>query len=297
MKKVLTLFLLISVSFISYGQFNSDSIVIESITMSKTYWTVYYADSVPKRINGKEYSGIDTSHFLYNGEKLLAIEIFKNGFKVEVKTFYDNGNPERYFQFKNGKRNSISRGWYKSGKIMFNDKIGEKNISTHIMFYENGNPKYVSDEESGVSMGFYENGRVEGLTKYIDDSVMCGNKKGYEETRWYEDGGLMLKQINNCGKQSYKLYYNDTTVFSDETIIDMPLFHVGKYTKWYKDRTLMIEGQYKDGVTQSEANIKTGVWKYYNENGGLEKEEYYENNKLIKAKEYRKPKKIKESEK
>ena len=298
MKKFTTLFLFISISSMCYSQFDSDTVAVQSIDMPNGYWTIFYPDSTPKFINGKPYTGMDTSQFMNAGEKLLAVETFKDGLKVEVKTFYDNGNPECYYQYKNGKRDGISKRWYKNGKIRYDDKITDgKNVGTHISFYENGNPEYVSDENGGISMGFYESGRMKSITKHFTDSVRCGNKLGYEETRWDKNGGLILKQINNCGKQSYRLYYNDTTLFTDETIIDMPLYHVGIYTKWNKDRTPMIEGQYIDGNTRDEANIKTGVWKYYNEKGKLEREEYYENNILIKTKEYNKVKKIPENEK
>lgn len=298
MKKLIPLFLFVLFSFTCFSQFDSDTAILQSITTHKDYWKVFYADSIPILINNKKYTGIDTSQFIENGEKLLVLETFKDGLKVEVKIFYENGNPYCFYQFKNGKRDGVSKRWYKSGKIMFDNKMKEgKNVGIQISFYENEFPEYISDENSGISIGFYANGRTKGLTKHFVDSVKCGNKLGYEETRWYPDGVLMLKQINNCGRQSYKMYYNDSTLYTDETIIDMALFHVGKYTKWYRNGEKMIEGQYEDGNTQSEANIKTGVWKYWNEKGKLEKEEFYENNELIKTKEYGKPKKLKESEK
>lgn len=287
MKKLNTLLLFISLSSICYSQFDDDTVIIESLKVPKNYWTVYYADSIPRLLNGKLYTGVDTNHFISGDEKLLALETFKDGLKVEIKTFFDNGNPERYFQYKNGKREGISKGWYKSGKIMFDSKMKDgKDVGTRITFYENGNPEYVADESSGISMGFYENGKMQSLAKHFNDSVRCGNTLGFEETEWNEDGQLESKQISNCGKQSYTTYYNDTTLFTDETIIDMSLYHVGKYTKWYRDGTVTIAGQYLDGNTRNESNIKTGIWKYFDKKGKLVKEEYYENNTLKKVKDY-----------
>ena len=275
-----------------------DSVVINSLIIPKTYWDIYEPNSVPKLVNGKPFTGVDSSLFSYKGKDLLGVETFKDGFKIELKTFYKNGKPENHFQFKSGKRNGISKGWYESGKMMFDDIIQDDEIlGTSIQYYENGNPESVFDKKHGISISFYENGKVKLRTKYINDSSRCPNKNSFESTEWYEDGQLMNKEIANCGKQSYKEYYNDTSIGRESTIIDMSLFHVGKFTEWYKNGKLKKEAFYKDGRTQSEANIKTGVWKYYNEKGKIEKEEYYENNELIKTKEYGKPKKIKESEK
>ncbi len=107
----------------------------------------------------------------------------------------------------------------------------------------------------------------------------------------------MLERISNCGKQRFTEYYNDTTIGALGTEIDMPLFRVGKYTQWHPNGKVSLEAEYKDGNTQSEANIKIGVWKYYDEQGKLIKEEYYENSVLVKEKEYSKPRKLKDIEK
>jgi antitoxin component YwqK of YwqJK toxin-antitoxin module len=170
-------------------------------------------------------------------------------------------------------------------------KAGET-LGASTMYYESGNVESILlDDRKTFAMGFYENGKMKSFTKYIMDSIKCGINKPFEETEWYENGQLKSKCIYNCGKQQCKEFYNDTTLGREVTIIDMELFYVGKYTEWHKNGKLQLKGQYKDGNTQSEANIKTGVWSYYNEKGILVKEEYYENNKLIKTNEYIKKKK------
>lgn len=254
------------------------------------YLKIYIHDSVPKTVNGKPYTGIDTTNFVYGGEKLVAYEIYKDGFKVGLKTFYDNGNPCEYYEFKNGLENGISKGWYKNGQLKYEHPMKDGGYTaTRMGYYENGNLKYMADQKSGFSINFYENGKTESLKKQLD-AKKCGNNAGYEETEWYPDGDLKLKITSNCGKQLFTIYHNDTTILSQETIIDMALFHVGEITKWNKDGTKMMEGQYKDGNTREEANIKIGVWKYYNELGKLEKEEVYENNVLKNVKNYIKEK-------
>lgn len=271
MKTNILQFLLILLSLNAYSQFD-DTLSVEALTLPDKYLKIYYADSLPKLVNGIPYSGVDTSSFVEMGEKLFVQEIYKNGFKIELKTFYDNGNVCCHYQYKNGKRNGLNKRYYKNGNVMFDSEMKDGHIvGTEIMYFENGHPMSISNEKKFM-IGFHDNGRVESLGIFLD-SIKCGNSKGFEETQWDKDGRLILKQINNCGKQSFRFYYNDSTLYTDETIIDMPLFHVGRYRKFYKNGKLMIDGQYQDGETRDEANVKTGTWKYWNEKGELIKEE------------------------
>lgn len=108
-------------------------------SISKTEIDIYYINQKPKIVDSKLYNGTDTSYYqdIINGnEILLAIESFKDGFKTELKTFYDNGQPECHFQWKNGKRDGISKKWYKSGKIKFDDIMKDgQYVGTSLHFY------------------------------------------------------------------------------------------------------------------------------------------------------------------
>jgi len=258
------------------------------ITIPKTHIDIYYVNLKPKIVNGNFYTGIDSSYFFEKNEKLLAIETFDAGFKTELKTFYDNGNPECHWGWKNGKRDGVSKRWYKSGQVIFDYIIKEgERIGSIIQFNENGYPLFIDDKtKTGIYMEFYKNGKLYTLAKHFNDSTTCGGGDGFEETYWYENGQLMLKRIENCGKQTFRWYHNDTLVASEGTAIGMSLFLVGNYTEWHKNGKIYLEAYYQDGNTQSEANIKTGTWRYWNEKGKLIKEEYYENNELKKTKTY-----------
>lgn len=166
-----------------------------------------------------------------------------------------------------------------------------KTVGTSFMYYENGNVESIVDEEKGITMGFYEDGKISRFSKWLKDSVKCGDNSAFEQTKWYENGQLKSKYTYNCGKQLCKEYYNDTTLAVEKTIMGMSLFRVGNFTVWYPNHKLMIQGQYEDSETTSGANIKTGTWKYWNEKGQLLKEDYYRFGKLIKTKEFIKDKK------
>jgi uncharacterized protein len=264
---------------------------LQIIDIPKTNVDIYYINKDAKMLNGKPYTGIDTSYFIDEAEKLLVIETFNEGFKTELQTFFDNGNPEIHLQWKNGKRDGVWKKWYKSGKVKFDYMIKNGNhVGVTIMFFENGMPQYIDDrDKSGVTMEFYENGKLKKVWKYVNDSTKCASPEGFEETLWRENGQLWLKTITNCGKQAVTWYYNDSTIAAKQTKRGMDLFLVGKHTEWYRNGNLKIDGQYDE----NRANIKTGIWKYYNEKGKLEREDYYENNEFKKSIEYIKAKKAK----
>lgn len=73
---------------------------------------------------------------------------------------------------------------------------------------------------------------------------------------------------------------------AEGTYVDFGLFWVGKKVEYHSNGLKSEEMYFQDGKTQEEANIKTGVWKYYSEKGDLIKEEVYENNELIDTEEY-----------
>lgn len=291
MKTRILQFLLTLLSLNVYSQFDDDdTAIIETLTLPDRYSKIYYADSLPKLINEIPYSGIDTCSFVEMGEKLFVQEIYINGFKVELKTFYDNGNQCCYYQYKNGKRDGINRKCYKSGKIMFDYVSKEgKPIGTTFLYYENGNPEYVKDYDTGISIGFYEDGKCSSMVRRITDISKCPEGKGYIETTWYEDGQLKEKGIMNCGKQIYRIFANDSTMINESTIIGMPLFRIGKYSEFYNDGKPKLEGYFKEGNSANESNIKTGIWKYWNRKGELVKEEFYENNMQLKKVKEKKP--------
>ncbi|MGZ4056401.1 MAG: hypothetical protein ACXVPU_12270 [Bacteroidia bacterium] len=277
MKKLITIIYLFTFISVSKGQ--QDTLKITGIYMPSSYWKVYYADSVPKYIKGVLYTGVDTFDFEYSGEKRKAIETYKEGYKVILQTFYDNGNPDRYYEFRNGKRNGVSKGWYKSGKKIFdNVMLHGKEIGTSIDFFENGSPKYIENREFAIA--FWENGKTKSYVKYLYDSV-CGTG-AYQETRYFQSGQLEVIRTENCGKQHFTLYYNDSTKKAEGTGTDMSIFKVSDYTEWYENGKKKLEGKYDD----QKPNVKTGTWKYYTEKGLLQREEFYQNNELKKTNTY-----------
>lgn len=294
MKKIFNISILLFISIACHSQEQ-----VSGIYLPKGYMTLFFPDSLPLYINGKLYTGMDTSTYMKGDKKLLAVETFVDGFKTEVRMFYESGKPECLIQFKNGKREGIDKRWYENGQIMHDTFIKDgKNVNPpYISYYEDGTFEKISggSRKDAFSIEFHKNGKLKILTRTISDSTRCGGKWGLEETTWEDNGQLVSKQIINCGKQTYTEYYNDSTIARKATQVDAIILKVGDYTEWYRNGKLKLEAHFKDDV--DDFNIKTGLWKYYNDQGKLIKEEYYENDELIKVKEYGKTKKLKEIEK
>lgn len=243
---------------------------------------IYYANIKPVLKNGQPFTGIDSSMHTEDGEKLIAVQTFKDGYKTELQTFYDNGVLECNFQWKNGKRNGTWKKNYKSGKIKFDYIMKEgKDVGTTVSYYENGYPNYISDEQLGWTLSFYENGKTKSHTQKIFDSTMCGSFDGFYETRWQENGQLYSKATYNCGPQPIKLYWNDSIIAAEGlNATSFGYIFLGKYIERYKNGKLKIEGTYSD----KKAGVKNGEWKYYDETGKLILKEFYENDILKKSK-------------
>ncbi len=265
----------------------TDSLRIKVIDVPRQIDDIYYVNQMAKIVNGKLYSGTDSSYFNIKGEKMLAVETFYNGFKIELMTFFENGKPEVHYQWKDQVRNGISKRWYKSGKVMFDEiMINGEAVGIQISYYENGVPCYIKNSKGGFSYGFYENGRASSYSKYLDSTQCIGSTDGQETIEWHENGQLKSKSVDNCGKQKFTWYYNDSVKLGEGTQIRMPLFMVGTYREWYSNGRLKFEKHFEDADSQERANIKTGTWKFWDEKGKLLKEENYEHNILKSIKNY-----------
>lgn len=279
--KIMLIYIFFLVCSFCEGQTIADSNIV---TLN---WSEIYNPKQLKQKGAIPFSGLDTIIGYFSGERYVVVQKFYLGVKEEVKIYYENGKIKEYDQFCDGKLTGISQEWYKNGQKKHDAVLLNGNkVGVALGFFENGAVKYFSDSKN-ISISFYQNGKIESRTIYLDSSK-CGNFLGLEETRWQENGQLLLKQVNNCGEATYSQYYNDSTLSLQFNMINMPLFIVGDYKEWYPNGKLAVRGQYEDNNNQKEANIKTGIWKYYDENGNLLKEEEYKKNVLIKSKEFKK---------
>lgn len=271
-----TLLLLFSINL--YCQ---EIIKIEPIQIPLNHLDVYYINTKPLLKNGQLFTGVDTSTYSENGENFIVIRTYKNGFKTELKTFFDNRNLETHFQWENGKRNGISKKFYKNGQKMFDGEMKDgKSIGIHAMYYESGNLESISNDTERWTIAFYETGKTKSSSQYILDSSICSGGAGYHITEWQENGQLYRKATYNCGCQQYKFFHNDSIIAVEGiNCTSFGFMFSGNYIERYKNGKLKIEGTYNE----NKPGVKNGTWKYYDENGKLILEELYENDLLKKA--------------
>ncbi|MCD4664480.1 MAG: hypothetical protein K8R68_04350 [Bacteroidales bacterium] len=117
---------------------------------------------------------------------------------------------------------------------------------------------------------YYINGKKKRVYFYLKNGQLL------RDIAWYPNSQLMcdIDYRNNKSKILIVKYYPNGTKRLE--YINDSGFIVGEYKEWYNNTELKSIGTFDDN------NRKDSIWKYYNENGELEKTEEYENGELIK---------------
>ena len=140
----------------------------------------------------------------------------------------DTGLPVRYeWHYKDGKRDGISRGWYKDGskKSLWRWKAGKRH---------------------GKWTDWFPDGKKRAEGEWIE-----GKRIGVVFT-WWDNSGHLRKEVDWDNGGYVKNYWSRESV---QIIKDGN----GRYEKWNED-LLEVEGNYKNGK-------KDGLWRYYDDDG------------------------------
>ncbi len=154
--------------------------------------------------------------------------------------FYDDGSVKATGSCENGKKSGTWTSFYKSGDTMssgtmFNDSL----VGEWCFYFPNGRLRAKGSFEGGT----FELGCA-GSGNYISVSIKSGNWQ-----YWSLSGSKILTcnyVKNEYGEQSLN----------------------GRYTKWYDSGQKLEEGSYKNGM-------KNGKWTYWYVNGQKQREEYF----------------------
>ena len=113
-----------------------------------------------------------------------------------VKEMYDNGQIARLAQYKDGKQDGLTMGWFENGQKWYEENF--KDDMWHglqTMWYENGQKKkegnYKEGKEDGLHTSWYENGQ-----KTEEENYKDGKWHGLQ-IGWYEDG-------TEAGRRTFK---------------------------------------------------------------------------------------------
>jgi len=270
-----------------YTQSNDNFMNVEVLTPTSTKENAITKDYTK---NDALFTGIDTvscfcEDTLFNG-KCYAVLYYKNGLLIKQNGFYETG--EIMFQkfYKDAILDSTLTVWYQNNQIktIINYSEKEKLFPTTTEWYKNGQIKTKIEYfgQTGIYKEWYENGQIK---SDADINSPLGDIASYSKD-WCPNGFQIQDLKINQGKKPYQRYNCDSVKIAEGTYIDFEFFWVGKKTEWYGNGIKAFESYFQDGNTRQEANIRTGTWKYYSEQGELIKEEVYKKNELIDTKEY-----------
>ena len=222
------------------------------------------------------FTGKDTVECYSMQEKITLIRTYENGHVVLMDAFYDNGNRYRSKTVsRNNHESSIS--WYKNGNIKsFYYYIGDKELLS-MEFYQSGMIKSIDADnndvnEQSIRMEIDTLGRIS--KKFI---VSDTNSKALYSTVYYPIEHKMVETVYNDGRQPYTAYYENGNKMIEGEIFQAGFAQVGHWQEWYEDGTPKREYYFNDSIP----NQKVGIWKWYDENGNLIKQEKYKEGSLI----------------
>lgn len=166
---------------------------------------------------------------------LLFFFLFVFGCRENSETvisYYNSGLIEEKYELKNGFRDGKIESYYENGKLQTKG------------FYHKG-------KEDGLWLNYYPNNLLSDSTLYDKGKVIFQFSFDTNRVITMQNGTgyrvLIYEISDNIGKISYENYIPD-----------------GQYIEWYPNGKIYCLGNYKMG-------IPFGEWKYYNDNGVLQK--------------------------
>lgn len=263
---------------------------LRKLSIGKEEKRKYFVDCEPH--HNSLFTGIDTAYFITNQGKIEVILEYENGEKVKATGYYENGNKYWEANFNGETLHGLDIVYFKNGNKKYQRYCENgKQIYPVIMWYESGNISQIGDvnEKMGKekTVRLYESGKLESVTIIGVDSLQS---LGYEEATleklYYESGGLMEETIWNAGRQKYVDYYENGQKASDGYIYDWAGYQLGKWTVWHDNGQLKRIYIFNDSIP----NYKHGVWKWWDELGGVTREEEYKANELVRVENFLRPK-------
>ncbi|HTB25798.1 MAG TPA: tetratricopeptide repeat protein [Puia sp.] len=285
-----------------------------------------YFDKTGKQISSSEIKNnrLEFDIFLADGTKTTHRTLNKNGEIDGTETsYYPSGKISEIAEYLDGEKNGLNTEYYQNGnkKSEQNLKNGKEN-GKFIKYFPNGQIEiegwFVDGNEAGYWNYYNELGNLE-VRNYMVNGVLSGYK-----TEYYPNGaksiekkiykGLLeeMKQYDSTGKL---LIYDSFPHFTGKFLLLYPdgkkmqecnyvngSFE-GPLTQYYFDGSLEFTQYYKGGLLDSnyaayeyhniktvegqyKAGKKTGLWKYYKDDGQLNWTENFAYNELNGRSQY-----------
>ena len=264
--------------------------------------------------NGKKNGYFSTYEYVYNKDKtsggLVSKELYLNDVKQGTSYYYEKGVIYKSINYKNGKKQGLSKEFDSSGRIIAiteysNDYIINRERINNIdrsglkqgvwkSFHSNNKvaveSNYLNDSLSGYYKEFDMSGKIIKLVKYLHGTLLTDSiSEEINPIKWVEDyydngkikfrGGYkeglpvgMHKEYTRDGTVTQAKEYDETGTLSAEGTVDENDKKQGTWTYYYETGETKAKGEYKD-------NLKTGEWIFYYEDGKIEQRGKYVKNK------------------
>jgi antitoxin component YwqK of YwqJK toxin-antitoxin module len=245
-----------------------------------------------------------------NKGRVIARELYVNDCR-EGKSiyYYPNGQIKEDVNYKNNKRDGISREFdlrgnlitilqYNNGLLTERERINrldKEGLKQGIWktFYENGRLKteayYTDNLLNGAYKEYNENGNVSLLLQYqrgaLIEKVDTGDIDIEIRNRYDNMGNVIFsgsfrnnipvgihRNYNSSGNVTGSILYDDNGIEVGEGIIQNDGKKEGDWTYFYKNGSVKSKGIYVN-------NQESGKWKYYFENGKVEQTGEFKNGK------------------
>ncbi|MBB3697601.1 hypothetical protein KMW28_05405 [Flammeovirga yaeyamensis] len=261
------------------GQLMSENRIVKGRTTGN--YKNYYEDGQLKSemitALGKEQKGV-FREFSEKGILLKEGHMQQGKMHGITKGFYDDGALKQVFNYQKGIKKGVQKQYYTDGETLKVEEVFAKNATENTVkeYFENGKVKeegkMIKKLKTGSWKTYYANGKLKTMKSFTG-----GFEEG-ESLIYNKEGVLMTKERYRKGRLVgiHLEYYDDGRTVLMEVPYDKGYIY-GEVKKFYRNGQIREIGkQYKDK--------KLDTWKYFDENGILEKEEIYNKGTLLEVK-------------
>jgi len=234
--------------------------------------------------DSSELKIIDTLLRIHKVDTFIVHRYYKYGNLIRTAEYDLLGSLRHLTNWKDSKVHGTSFTFDRSGQLTSLTHYDNWNLIHSIGIDSLGQLLHfhINDSVFGKSWGkdYYNSGAL----KEINST--CWENFESTDIRYYENGQLMSKCILNAGRHKAIDFYENGTVMAEYDFVDMTLFIVGRLVIYYPDGSVKQEAFYEESDSREGAGIRTGTWKWWDEEGNLVQQEMYENNVLIEERDF-----------
>jgi len=262
----------------------------------------------------------ENSMYYDNGKINISLSFKDNNIDGTYEYYNSNGALSQRKYYKDGLLDGVFKSYFKVGEELIEFKIPyekDRIEGEAVEYYENGSVYSKSDYINGVLSGkktiYYPNAEISSVTEYFNSARNGAYRSYHPNGQLYEEGQSAKAFYNG----SWKMFYANGKLQSEFDYKKGKLHNIyitndtdGKpyydyfyengeitaYTYYNKDGSILDKGSKKDTLLNfksyspqgnliaeginNNSGKKTGIWKFYSDNGVLKGKAIYVDNKI-----------------